>query len=83
MNIVAQHTQPTALPMSNLYVKKFVEQLEHLEARGAKDFICSIQDAKRLRNEITNLLLDLQDLREQSAADPTEVIQLEVTGGTF
>ena len=83
MNIAVLRTQPTALSMSNLYIKKFVEQLEHLEARGQKDFICSIQDAKRLRNEITNLLLDLQAFQDRAATTDNEVIQVEIAGSSF
>lgn len=81
MNIVARHTLPTALSMSNLYIKKFIERLEHLESRGQKDFNCSIQDARRLRSEITTLLLDLQSQREAQSTD--EVIQVEIAGSSF
>lgn len=67
--------------MSNLHIKKFIERLEHLEARGQKDFNCPIQDARRLRSELTTLLLDMQTLRE---AQPTnEVIQVEIAGSSF
>ena len=67
--------------MSNLHIKKFIERLEHLESRGQKDFSCSIQDARRLRSELTTLLLDMQALRE---AQPTnEVIQVEIAGSSF
>ena len=67
--------------MSNLHIRKFIERLEHLESRGQKDFNCSIQDARRLRSELTTLLLDMQTLRE---AQPTnEVIQVEIAGSSF
>lgn len=67
--------------MSNLHIKKFIERLEHLEARGQKDFNCPIQDARRLRSELTTLLLDLQELRERKTND--EVIQVEIAGSSF
>lgn len=81
MNIVALHILPTDLSMSNLHIKKFIERLEHLEARGQKDFNCPIQDARRLRTELTTLLLDLQELR--AAAKTDEVIRVEIAGSTF
>ena len=81
MSIAALHIRPMALSMSNLHIKKFIERLEHLESRGQKDFNCSIQDARRLRSELTNLLLDLQELRERKNND--EVIQVEIAGSSF
>ena len=81
MSIAVLHIQPMALSMSNLHIKKFIERLEHLESRGQKDFNCPIQDARRLRSELTNLLLDLQELRERKNND--EVIQVEIAGSSF
>ena len=82
MNIAALHIQPMALSMSNLHIKKFIERLEHLEARGQKDFICPIQDARRLRSELTTLLLDLDELRRQQVP-LNEVIHVEIAGSSF
>jgi hypothetical protein len=68
--------------MSNLYIKKFVERLQHFELRGAKDFSCPLQDAKMLHTEITRLLLDLEQLRTQP--QPTsDVVTVEMQGGSF
>jgi len=55
------------------------------EARGAREFTMSIQDAKDLHADITRLLLDLQTLREiqaQQAQEP-EVITVQMDGGSF
>jgi hypothetical protein len=68
--------------MSNLYIKKFVDRLQHFEMRGAKDFSCSLQDAKMLHTEITRLLLDLEQLRVQPTATP-DVVTVEMQGGSF
>lgn len=67
--------------MSNLHIKKFIERLEHLESRGQKDFSCSIQDARRLRSELTTLLLDMQTLRESTKSE--DVVQIEIAGSSF
>ncbi len=67
--------------MSNLYIRKFVERLQHFELRGAKDFQCPIQDAKMLHSEITRLLLDLEQAKTpKSSADS---ITVEMQGGSF
>lgn len=68
--------------MSNLYIKKFVDRLQHFELRGAKDFTCSLQDAKMLHTEITRLLLDLEQAKSQPQ-NTAEVITVEVQGGSF
>lgn len=68
--------------MSSLYIKKFVDRLQHFELRGAKDFSCSLQDAKNLHNEITKLLLDLESLRS-NAAPSENVVTVEMQGGSF
>ena len=68
--------------MSNLYIKKFVDRLQHFELRGAKDFSCSLQDAKMLHTEITRLLLDIEQLRIQPQPGP-EVVTVEMQGGSF
>lgn len=81
MSTVDQRTLPTGLSMNNLHIRKFIERLEHLEARGQKDFNCSIQDARKLRSELTTMLLDLEGLRQTQSV--TEVIQVEIAGSSF
>ena len=55
------------------------------EARGAKEFTMSIQDAKDLHADITRLLIDLQTLRENAAAQAQEpeVVTVQMDGGAF
>lgn len=66
--------------MSSLYIRKFVERLQHFELRGAKDFQCPIQDAKMLHSEITRLLLDLEQAKTTA---PAESVTIEMHGGSF
>lgn len=68
--------------MSSLYIKKFIERLQHFEQRGAKEFSCPLNDAKSLHSEITKLLLDLEETRSQQPNSP-EVVRVEMTGGSF
>lgn len=68
----------------SLHLQKFVDRVRGHEARGSKDFIMSMADAKDLHADITRLLIDLQNLREQTANSSTEeVITLTMDGGSF
>jgi hypothetical protein len=70
----------------SMHLHKFVDRLRGFEARGARDFTMSINDAKDLHADITRLLLDLQALKEtaikQANQDDT-TISVEIQGGTF
>ena len=67
-----------------LHLNKFIDRLQGQEARGAKDFVMPIADAKGLHADITRLLLELHDLREQTDKIPQEeVITVQMNGGSF
>jgi len=67
-----------------IHLQKFVDRVRGHEARGSKDFIMSMADAKDLHADITRLLIDLQNLREQSTMDSQpEVITVQMNGGSF
>lgn len=68
----------------SLHLQKFVDRVRGHEARGSKDFVMSMQDAKDLHADITRLLIDLQNLREQTANSVAEqVITVTMNGGSF
>lgn len=68
----------------SLHLQKFVDRVRGHEARGAKDFIMSMQDAKDLHADITRLLIDLQNLREQTGKSTSEqVVTVRMDGGSF
>jgi hypothetical protein len=67
-----------------IHIQKFIERLQGLESRGAKDYIVPIKDAKNLHADITKLLLTLESLRttnENNSANQT--VSVEVSGGNF
>lgn len=68
-----------------MHIQRFVDRLRGLEARGAKDFNMSMADAKDLHADITRLLLDLQNLRENisQTSNKDQTISVEIGGGTF
>jgi hypothetical protein len=68
----------------SLHLQKFVDRVRGHEARGAKDFVMTLAEAKDMHADITRLLLELHDLREKASKLPTqEVITVQVGGGSF
>jgi hypothetical protein len=66
-----------------IHLTKFVDRVRGHEARGAKDFVMTITDAKDLHADITRLLIELHTLREQAARSQEEVITVQIGGGQF
>ena len=66
-----------------IHLTKFVDRVRGHEARGAKDFVMTITDAKDLHADITRLLIELHNLREQAARSQEEVITVQIGGGQF
>jgi len=68
----------------SIHLHRFVERLQGFEARGAKDFIMPITDAKGMHADLTRLLLELTALKEQAVAgQDDEVISIKMDGGSF
>lgn len=68
--------------MSGLYIKRFIDRLQSFESRGVKDFTCPMQDAKNLHADITKLLIDLEQAKNQESAQE-QVIKVQMEGGSF
>lgn len=67
-----------------VHLTKFVDRVRGHESRGARDFVMSMNDAKDLHADITRLLAELQDLREQTKTLAQEqVITVKMDGGSF
>ena len=67
-----------------MHLAKFVDRVRGQEARGVKDFVMSMTDAKDMHADITRLLLELHNLREQLVQSPQEdVITVQMDGGSF
>ena len=68
----------------SLHLQKFIDRVRGHEARGSKDFVMTLAEAKDMHADITRLLLELHDLREQvSKPASEEVITVQVGGGSF
>ena len=67
-----------------LHLQKFVDRVRGHEARGSRDFVMTLAEAKDMHADITRLLLELYDLREQASKPATEeVITVQLGGGSF
>lgn len=53
------------------------------EAKGAKDFIMPIADAKGMHADLTELLLELRTLKEAQYNQKEQVIEVKLDGGKF
>ena len=68
----------------SMHLQKFVDRVRGHEARGAKDFIMTLAEAKDMHADITRLLLELHDLRERASKSAAEdIITVQVGGGSF
>jgi len=67
-----------------VHVTKFVDRVRGHEARGSRDFVMSMTDAKDLHADITRLLAELHELRNQlTTRQADETITVQLTGGAF
>lgn len=64
----------------SLHLQKFIERLQGYEARGAKDFIMPMTEAKGMHADLTVLLLELAELKKPA---PEESLTVTMDGGTF
>jgi hypothetical protein len=67
-----------------IHLQKFVDRVRGQEARGARDLIMTMNEARDLHADITRLLLTLQNLQQQqikTVAD--ETVKVEIQGGQF
>lgn len=67
-----------------IHINRFIERLQGSEARGNRDFIMPMADAKNLHADITKLLLEMQNLRQNTGKNnDDQVITVQVDGGSF
>ena len=67
----------------SLHLNKFIERIRGHDARGAKDFVMPMADAKGMAADLTELLLELNQLKTDKLSGKEEVIQISVSGRGF
>lgn len=68
-----------------IHLQKFVDRVRGNEARGVRDFVMTMTEAKDLHADITRLLIALQTLQERTVknAELDSVVEIELGGGKF
>lgn len=67
----------------SLHLQKFIERLRGNDHRGAKDFVMPMKDAKAMAADLTELLLELNTLKEAKLSEKQEVTEVKISGGKF
>ena len=67
----------------SLHLNKFIERIRGHDARGAKDFVMPMTDAKGMAADLTELLLELNQLKTEKLEGKEEIIQVKMSGGGF
>lgn len=75
------HSTREKMQMS-IHLQKFIDRVRGSEARGAKDFVMSMNEAKDLHADISRLLITLETLRSATQGGE-EILQVQVDGGKF
>jgi hypothetical protein len=61
-------------------IKRFIDRVASVDSRQGKDVVIPLSEARGLRDELSKLLVDKFDELQNK---PEEVIQVQVTGGSF
>ena len=64
-----------------MHINRFMDKMTVADSKQNKDLVLPMTDARGLRDDIARLLLDLHELSKTKSQ--TEVIQVEVKGGSF
>jgi hypothetical protein len=68
----------------SLHINRFIDSIKAHEARGQRDFVMTLRDAKDLHADITKLLLALQNVHESATQQESqELLDIVVNGGSF
>ena len=68
----------------SIHINRFIDSVKAHEARGQRDFIMPIRDAKDLHADITKMLLAITELQTQLlTAQKEQVITVELGGKDF
>jgi len=67
-----------------IHLQKFVDRVRGQEARGARDLVMTMAEAKDLHADITRLMITLQTLQEnQNAVASSDTITVKMQGGHY
>jgi hypothetical protein len=64
-----------------MFIKRFLEKMTAIDGRQGRDLILSLDEARGLRDDLNQLLIDNYELSKTEKKE--QVIQVEVTGGKW
>jgi len=68
----------------SLHINRFIDRVQGQDARGGRDLIMTMTEAKDLLADITRLLLDLETVRRDVVNTRSdETITIKMDGGSF
>ena len=68
----------------SIHLQKFIERVRANDAKGGKDFVMPMKDAKGMAADLTELLLELKAFQTAALKSQTDqVIELKIDGGKF
>jgi len=65
----------------SLHINRFIDRLRAAESRQQREVSLNIQEARDLHADITKLLLELDQRRNETQSQ--EVVKVQISGGTF
>lgn len=60
-----------------IHIKRFIDKIASMEGKQGRDVVLPISDARALRDEITKILLDQRESKQEQAND---IVQVEFKG---
>ena len=68
----------------SLHINRFIDRVQGQDARGGRDLVLTMTEAKDLLADITRLLLDLETVRRAVVNTRSEeTITIKMDGGSF
>ena len=68
----------------SLHINRFIDRVQGQDARGGRDLVMSMVEAKDLLADITRLLLELETVRQAVVnTNSEETITIKMDGGSF
>jgi hypothetical protein len=70
-------------PLS-LHINRFIDRVQGQDARGGRDLVLTMTEAKDLLADITRLLLELETARRATVSTNSEEnLTIKINGGSF
>ena len=68
----------------SIHLQKFIERVRANDAKGGKDFVMPMKDAKGMAADLTELLLELRTFQTANLAEQrNQVLEIKIDGGKF